>query len=131
MPISLVVLQLVLIIAALGVGGYLFISLKQDIARVEHRRKADAQEYSIKIAQLRSDVTELKKDLESLPAPAPPGPGAGINLNMRTQALRMARSGEGPEHIAAALRIPKREVDLLMKVQRLLTETAVTPTDSA
>ncbi len=126
MPISLVILQLLLIIAALGVGGYLFISLKQDLARVEHRRKADSLEASARIAVLESEIRELKKDLESLPSPSPPAPGVGINLNKRTQALRMSRLGEEPEHIAAALQIPRREVDLLVKVQRLLVTSAAT-----
>ena len=42
----------------------------------------------------------------------------GVDSNQRTQVLRMARRGEGAERIAAELRVPKNEVDLLLKVQR-------------
>ena len=42
----------------------------------------------------------------------------GVNANQRTQVLRLARRGDRPEQIAAELRVPKNEVDLLLKVQR-------------
>ena len=51
----------------------------------------------------------------------PPAPlRSGLNLSKRTQALRMAARGETPEHIAAALSLPDSEVQLLLKVQRMV-----------
>jgi type II secretory pathway component PulM len=52
-------------------------------------------------------------------------PAAGqqaLNLNKRGQVLRMRRRGENPETIAAALAIPRNEVDLLLKVHQLAIE---------
>ncbi len=51
------------------------------------------------------------------PAP-PPTARASLNLSKRTQAARMFRRGEQPEQIAAALSLPRSEVDLLLKVQK-------------
>ena len=45
-----------------------------------------------------------------------------LNLNKRGQVLRMRRRGENPETIAAALAIPRNEVDLLLKVHQLALE---------
>jgi hypothetical protein len=44
----------------------------------------------------------------------------GLNLSKRSQALRMHRRGDSPEHIAAALEVPMQEVDLLVKVHRIV-----------
>ena len=44
-------------------------------------------------------------------------PKPALNLTSRSQALRMHRHGEPPERIAAALDVPRQEVDLLLKVK--------------
>ena len=61
-------------------------------------------------------------DLQSHPPVAPPPglPKPGLNLNKRSQALRMHRRGEGAEQIAAALELPRQEVELLLKVHRIV-----------
>jgi hypothetical protein len=61
-------------------------------------------------------------DLQNHPpvAPTPGIPRPGLNLNKRSHALRMHRRGEGPEQIAAALELPRQEVDLLLKVHRIV-----------
>ncbi len=43
---------------------------------------------------------------------------SGVDANQRTQVLRLARRGDRSEQIAAELKVPKNEVDLLLKVQR-------------
>ena len=61
-------------------------------------------------------------DLQNHPPVAPP-PGLlkpGLNLSKRSHALRMHRHGEGAEQIAAALELPRQEVDLLLKVHRII-----------
>ena len=79
------------------------------------------------------DTAELRRALEGLAAqvhdlqrtppsasldPAQPRPG--LNLGKRTQALRMHRLGESPEQIAGTLQVPRQEVDLLLKVHRIV-----------
>ena len=47
-------------------------------------------------------------------------PKPGLNLTKRSQALRMHRRGDSPDQIAATLEIPLQEVDLLIKVHRIV-----------
>jgi len=47
----------------------------------------------------------------------------GLNLTKRSQAIRMHRRGDSPEHIAKSLEIPLQEVDLLLKVHRIVIRT--------
>jgi len=66
------------------------------------------------------------QDLERAPAPVPVAvpvpaiPRAGMNLNKRSQALRLHRQGQGPDQIAAALDLPRQEVELLLKVHQIV-----------
>lgn len=53
-------------------------------------------------------------------AAVPPPPRAGLNLDKRSQALRMHRRGEAPAEIAAVLELPLQEVELLLKVHRIV-----------
>jgi len=65
-------------------------------------------------------------------APAPePGlalpqgvPRSGMNLNKRIQAGRLLRRGEDVSHVAAALGVQRREIELLMRVQKLSAQRA-------
>jgi len=61
-------------------------------------------------------------DLQSHPPVAPPPglPRPGLNLSKRSHALRMHRRGEGADQIASALELPRQEVDLLLKVHRIV-----------
>ena len=61
-------------------------------------------------------------DLQNHPpvAPTPGLPKPGLNLSKRSHALRMHRHGEGAEQIAAALDLPRQEVELLLKVHRIV-----------
>ena len=80
------------------------------------------------ITALRTTVDALAAqihDLQSHPpvAVAPGLPKPGLNLNKRSQALRMHRRGEAADQIAAALELPRQEVELLIKVHRVVLST--------
>ena len=66
----------------------------------------------------------LERQAEDFPRPpAEAGPGAvtaALNLNKRAQVLRMHRRGDPPERIATLLEVPRQEVDLLIKVHRIM-----------
>ena len=88
----------------------LFISLKKDIAVLQ-------------------DELGRLRDTPPAAAPAPPPeappteaklPGPDLNLTTRAQALRMQHRGESVPTIAAALRVPRNEIELLLKVQHRL-----------
>lgn len=75
------------------------------------------------LGQLRASVVDLESqiaDLRREAAVIPPVPRPGFNLNKRSQALRLYRHGVTPRDIAAELGIPISEVDLLLKVHRIV-----------
>jgi hypothetical protein len=124
MQIMLPMLQVLLIVIAFGLCGFLFVSVKKDLHGSERRRKEDLEKAASRITALENELAGLRKEMEALPSLVATPAGAGINLNKRTQALRMMKLGEGPEHIAAALSLPRKEVELLVKVQRMLLDPA-------
>jgi hypothetical protein len=85
---------------------------------------ADRDHADDEIRALRESVESLAarlRELERQPVPAAPGaPRPGLNLNKRSQALRMHRQGEPSDRIAAALELPRQEVELLLKVQQIV-----------
>jgi hypothetical protein len=111
--------------AALAMGMslclFLFISLKRDLRSGEERsnKKLMALEADLqaKAALLDERWNELSHISALLVPPAPLR--SGMNLTKRSQALQMVRRGESPAEIASTLSLPQREVELLMKVQRM------------
>jgi hypothetical protein len=101
---------------ALGLIGslFLFLSLKQEIrthARRHHMRLEEVER------QLRDAVRSCTRE-DAVP---PPPPRPGFNLNKRVHAMRMLCRGQDLAHIAAALGVPRREVELLVRVTRSMT----------
>lgn len=76
------------------------------------------------MADLRRTIESLEARMEEVRLQAAPvsqiAPRAGLNLGRRSQALRMHRRGDSADQIAAALEIPRQEVDLLLKVHRIV-----------
>ena len=104
-------LPYVLMVPGMGLCLYLFCTLKGEIRRLE-RKLAAAQ--------------AAERKLTPPPPPPPPVPArsCGIDLTRRAQALRMDRRGEPPATIAAALGVPRNEIDLMLKVQQLVAGEA-------
>ena len=69
---------------------------------------------------LESDLRAVERQTGMLVAPAPAR--SGLNLSKRTHVLRMHRAGQDNTAIAAALALPRAEVDLLIKVHRIVVE---------
>jgi hypothetical protein len=92
----------------------LFLALKREIRRHAQRSK-------LRIEGMLVRLNEAETAREPAPAtmfvPAPPR--AGLNLNKRVHAMRMLRRGEDVGHIAAALGVPRREVELMIRVQSI------------
>jgi hypothetical protein len=82
-------------------------------------------EEDIGVQSLRETVEALAAQLHDLqnhpPVALAPGlPRPGLNLNKRSHALRLFRRGEGADQIATTLELPRQEVDLLLKVHRIV-----------
>jgi hypothetical protein len=122
----------ILSLAILGatLGGiltclYLFVSLKRETAARRARCEA-------RMARIEEALAALSERFEGQSAEwrdaaeranifvAPAAPPSGLNLTRRSHALKMHRLGGAPEQIAKALGIPRNEVDLLLKVQKIV-----------
>jgi hypothetical protein len=80
-----------------------------------------ASETAIELLQQKLETLEHELvELRRVGAPAPISPRAGLNLDKRSQVLRMHRRGEQPARIAAFLEVPQPEVELLIKVHRIV-----------
>jgi hypothetical protein len=113
-------------LAALGllVCMFLTVATGSEIRRLKStlrgRRANEAsvgREIEIKVAELSERLRETE-DRTGIISP-PVLPQSGLNVNKRSQVLRLARRGERPENIAALLGLPRREVELLLKVHAL------------
>jgi hypothetical protein len=117
-----------LLALGLGLCLYLFVTLKHEIQKNRRRQatlEAALARMNAGMGEVAAKLAETEERAEMLVPPTPPR--SGLNLGTRSQALRMWRRGDTPQQIAAALRIPEREVELLVKVQRLVMETAAGP----
>jgi hypothetical protein len=108
--------------------GVLF-SVSQRVQRLNGRTgkqeaalRSETVRLSGEIAELKTKVKELELEQTSnslLPAAAAAGT-AGVNSTLRSKVLKMHRLGQSPERIAGSLRVPQGEVDLLVKVHRIV-----------
>jgi hypothetical protein len=100
---------------------FFFLCLEHEmrILKLRSERRQSAQqsasnELKAQVAELTARVLDTEERTGVLVAPMPPQ--SGLNLNKRSQVIRMSRRGEQPEKIAASLNLPRREVELLLKI---------------
>ena len=113
--------------AGLSVCLYLFLLVKRELRAAELRLGERQRVLEESAAQARETMRNLERGFGELqdrtgllvpPAPAP----SGLNLGKRGQVLRMFRRGESPARISASLALPRREVELVVKVQQLVLD---------
>jgi hypothetical protein len=111
------------VLSAIGMALclYLFCSLKAEIRRLQKGAAAERERLEQAIRQLTIPPPPLPPEPAPAPAPACPPRTPGVDLTIRTQALRMDRRGESPATIAAALSVPRNQIDLMLKVNRLVS----------
>ena len=80
--------------------------------------EAEVESMRQTIEGLTAQVQDVEQQPRLMAAAAMPKPG--LNLTKRSQALRMHRRGDPADQIAAVLDIPLQEVDLLMKVHKIV-----------
>jgi hypothetical protein len=126
MILSLVLLGLL----ALGLAAALalFLSVKREI-------RAQARANRARLDQIVQQLNNVPQN--DAPPPAPENTElahpymplhtplrSGMNLSKRLQAMRLLRRGEDIGHVAAALGVPRREVELLVRVQEFSAKRA-------
>lgn len=105
-----------LVAAALVLSLTLFVQLKRELRR--RARQWDREQETI--LEAHKELRSMIEDLRSRPATAlrskPVVVPAVNHLHRRSQVLRLSRLGEPAEAIAAALEMPRNEVDLVLKL---------------
>ena len=127
-----------LALVALGLVGclFLFSVTNAENVRVQRKLESEKQELTRELESFRDSLASLRavvQEAELQPSMAtaaaastasgtsPGGSVTTMNNQKRGQALRMYRHGESSEKIAAALQLPRGEVDLLLKVEDTLS----------
>lgn len=105
-----------------------FLMRQVKIAFDEFQSRANKRQQSMhsELGRLRSELEALRSRTDEAErraeaATIPRHPMAGLNLTHRTQALRMLRRGDSSDKVASILGISQTEVELLQKVQRMLS----------
>jgi hypothetical protein len=112
-------------LAAVAVSLFTTFRAHTLVTVTEGRAQAGVEESEAAIRSLRAALDGLSEDIKEIRqqpqlAMTPAIPKPGLNLSKRSQALRMHRRGDSPQVIAASLQVPQQEVDLLLKVHRIL-----------
>jgi hypothetical protein len=99
--------------------------LRTDAGKKEKALQGETARLATEIQELKDRIQDLEQTDNSLAAnTALPGAavagGNGVNNTLRSKVLKMHRLGQSPDRIAGALRVPKGEVDLLVKVHRIV-----------
>jgi hypothetical protein len=87
----------------------------RELERLRMSTEATIKDLTAQIQEMRAEPAS-----EAPPASAPIMNMQGFNLTTRTKVLRMHRRGETASSIAAALGVQHEEVDLLVKLDRML-----------
>ena len=109
-------------LVALALAGclVLFLCMRREIALVRRSATENRDSSAVSVATLTSELVTLRRRTEA--AETASFTGRELNLTRRAQAVRMQRRGESSATIAAALRLPRNEIDLLVKVQELVND---------
>ncbi len=113
----------VLTLLALVVAVTALWQVRSVVRKQAQYRREEQGERDSALAALRADLDSVTAEVhESPPVQIVPAsfPRNGLNLAKRTQALRLNRHGSSPAQIASALDVPLQEVELLLKVDRIV-----------
>jgi DNA-binding NarL/FixJ family response regulator len=106
-----------LLVAAVLVGAYLYISLKVEL-RLVARHSVSRAELDRRWTELVTELETLRSRLTTAETPAAPQDWTpqALNLNRRGQILRLHGKGRSTAEIASDLQISQGEVELLVKI---------------
>ncbi len=126
-PIWAALAALALAACGIGAGVLLYLSLQGASAKQSQLLAALAIELANereKVDQRFSNIeTRIRSSEERAAVLVPPSPPrSGLNWNKRAQVIRLSRQGEKPSGIAAVLQLPRAEVELLLKVEKMAAE---------
>ena len=112
----------------------LFVTVKAEVGALAASGRREREALEAQAAAARAEIEELREAVSHLAASlremeeasgalVPPPPArSGLNFTVRSQVLRRHRLGEEPPAIATSMGLPLTEVNLLLKVNRLVLE---------
>jgi len=92
-----------------------FLALKRELH--ELRSRVTRLDFTLRLDAMNARLREAEERAASPGTPLPVR--RSVNLSKRSQVIRLSRRGEPVETIAATLDLPRREVELLLKVHQL------------
>jgi hypothetical protein len=104
----------------------LFQKLVGGAKKEDRRLEGEIDDLAGGLEEVRRELAVLAGRLSSLEnepreVPAAVALRSGMNLSKRTQALRQHRLGRASSEIARDLEMPKAQIDLLVKVHRIVS----------
>jgi hypothetical protein len=94
--------------------------LSAHTGRQEAKCQTETARLAVEINGLKAQILELEQSGPAI-APGAAGPnGNSINSTLRSKVLKLHRLGQSPDRIAGTLRLPRGEVDLLVKVHKIV-----------
>jgi len=117
-----------LALTAIGVSWFAFVYAKSLVEAANRRARELHSGVESAVKGAKAQIEELRAQLQDfgqqpLVSMSPGKPRSGLNLTTRSQVLRLHRRGEPAEKIASILEVPRQEVDLLLKVHRIVLST--------
>lgn len=128
LPYLTVVINLAVVLAVIFGLSQRVRQLRARAVKHEKTIEAETTRVSGEIADLRNRMSELERELEqsqraAADASVPAAPVAsGVNHTLRSKVLKMHRLGQSADRIAGSLRISQGEVDLLVKVHKIVMQ---------
>jgi hypothetical protein len=122
---------------AVALGICVLISMKHKAATRQSTEQAEqaAAELRQRLIAAEDAIGRLRADLQTAEEQFRVSAGAPAkswsNINRRTQALRMLRSGQKPQRIAAELSMTAGEIDLISKVTSIMSNNSLQTNNSA
>jgi hypothetical protein len=128
----LTLLPYLTVIANLALVLVILLGVNQRVGQLQARAGKQEKTLQTETARLTAEIAELKGQIleleqtstsiaSSLPASGTAAAtGNSVNNTLRSKVLKMHRLGQSPDRIAGALRVPKGEVDLLVKVHKIV-----------
>lgn len=125
-----ILIHYLLLALAIGLCTYLFLSVRRELRIVETRSLRRTEALRTQLREFAGELETISKEIEVMDQKSDPSATVARTLGstVRIQALRMIKHGDPPEQIAGALNLPRTEVELLIKVQKLMTEEDPVPT---
>lgn len=113
---------------ALAISLIVFLGLFSSLNRTVEKLRSRVGKFEAQVQQaseLSAAIDRLKSRLEELESGSPvseipTGKPASLNGTVRSKVLKMHRLGQPIERIADNLRVPRGEVDLLVKVHQIV-----------